>query len=269
MPTVAIPTHDSSAADVFLAYRQASDYMSPSIHQFWWWHTELLLREITRVRPLHKTLVDFGCGDGYFMERVAREVPTMQLVGVDCSTNSLNIAQAACARSDYGQRISLVRADLASTPLASASADIAVCSEVVEHLLDDTSVLREIYRVMRPGGVLLLTTPNAGNFPSVLKASARRLLRRPMRAIPQPQGTLAECGHINEQSARYWRDALQATGFHVRAVLPVAVLYGSPWIDRHPLLLAALLLVQAVTAGIPGGYHISHGVIIRAEKSAL
>lgn len=269
MPRVATPTHFSSAADKFLAYRQAPEYSSPSIHQFWFWHTELLLREIHACVQSHKTLVDFGCGDGYFMERVAREVPAVQLVGVDCSTNSLNIAQAACARSDYGQRISLVRADLASTPLASASADIAVCSEVVEHLLDDTSVLREIHRVMRPGGVLLLATPNAGNFPSVLKASARRLLRRPMRAIPQPQGTLGENGHINERSARYWRDALQATGFHVRAVLPVAVHHGSPRLDRHPLLLAALLLVQAVTTGVPGGYRISSGVIIRAEKSAL
>jgi len=46
------------------------------------------------------------------------------------------------------------------SPFADNSFDVALCFQVIEHIKDDHSLLKEIHRVLKPGGVLLLTTPN-------------------------------------------------------------------------------------------------------------
>jgi SAM-dependent methyltransferase len=52
--------------------------------------------------------------------------------------------------------------DLQALPFASATYDLVVCNHVLEHLPDDESALREIARVLAPGGLAVLTVP--GNF---------------------------------------------------------------------------------------------------------
>ena len=41
------------------------------------------------------------------------------------------------------------------------AADLVICSEVVEHLTDDARALKELYRVLKPGGLLILATPKS------------------------------------------------------------------------------------------------------------
>jgi len=56
------------------------------------------------------------------------------------------------------------KADLASTlPLADGSADVVLCQEGIEHLADQLHAFREFNRVLKPGGKLLITTPNISN----------------------------------------------------------------------------------------------------------
>lgn len=52
-----------------------------------------------------------------------------------------------------------VEADLTALPFADAHFDTVVCSHVLEHVPDDRAAVREIYRVLRPGGVALIQTP--------------------------------------------------------------------------------------------------------------
>jgi SAM-dependent methyltransferase len=103
-------------------------------------------------------VVDIGCGDG--MTAIAaqnacnkRGAP-ISIVGFDWSSAAL--AQAS-------QRgIVVVRGSAADPglPLASASVDVVILSEVIEHLVDTDSVLEEASRVLVPNGRLVLSTPN-------------------------------------------------------------------------------------------------------------
>jgi 2-polyprenyl-3-methyl-5-hydroxy-6-metoxy-1,4-benzoquinol methylase/uncharacterized protein YbaR (Trm112 family) len=103
-----------------------------------------------------KTLLDVGCGVGMYAERLAPAVGNY--LGVDLSLASLRIASAC-----LGDRpnVSLARASAFRLPVADDSVDLVICSEVIEHVPSPHELLREAYRVLRPGGRLGLSTPNA------------------------------------------------------------------------------------------------------------
>jgi SAM-dependent methyltransferase len=99
-------------------------------------------------------VVDMGCGDGQCAGVAVRMSPGHRFVGIDWSADA--IAQAR------GRGLSLVRAGVeeASLPLASAVADVVIMSELIEHLVDTDAALDEAWRILKPGGSLLLSTPN-------------------------------------------------------------------------------------------------------------
>ena len=103
--------------------------------------------------------LDAGCGDGRYLAAVARARGAARIAGTDISERILETARAAAAPYEP----ELVRANLESLPFADAQFDLVLCSQVVEHLLDVDTGMRELSRVLRPGGTLILTTDNARN----------------------------------------------------------------------------------------------------------
>jgi SAM-dependent methyltransferase len=105
------------------------------------------------------TAVDIGCGDGMCTElalNVCDAVPSASVgvVGFDWSTAALKQAHAR------GIPVARASADEGGLPLAAASVDVVIMSEFIEHLVDPDNALDEAWRVLIPGGTLLLSTPN-------------------------------------------------------------------------------------------------------------
>ncbi len=97
--------------------------------------------------------LDLGCGAGPGLRFFAQR--GLGAVGLDRSRYALEQARRLAAPQG------LVEGDLANgLPFREASFDIVLASEVIEHLHDGPAFLRECRRVLRPGGVLILTTPN-------------------------------------------------------------------------------------------------------------
>jgi 2-polyprenyl-6-hydroxyphenyl methylase / 3-demethylubiquinone-9 3-methyltransferase len=108
------------------------------------------------VDPSGKTVVDIGCGGGLFAEEFARL--GAQVIGVDPSAASLATARSHAAAA--GLRIDYREGSGERLPLGDASADIACCVDVLEHVTDLDAVISETARVLRPGGVYLFDTIN-------------------------------------------------------------------------------------------------------------
>jgi len=112
-----------------------------------------MLADVLSSVPRPAVILDVGCGDGFATFAAAQRNPGHRFAGLDWSASSLSKA------ADRG--IAVLRAGLdTALPIRSGSVDVVVMSEVIEHLVDTDSAVEEAYRVLRPGGTLLLSTPN-------------------------------------------------------------------------------------------------------------
>jgi SAM-dependent methyltransferase len=98
-------------------------------------------------------VLDIGCGEGYGTDRLAH---TVRAAGMDVDGPTI----AAAARSYGRPRCRYVLYDGARIPFLTGGFDAAVTFQVIEHVSDARAFLAEAARVIRPGGLLILTTPN-------------------------------------------------------------------------------------------------------------
>lgn len=192
-------------------------------------------------------IVDVGCGDGAATAMVRDLGPGQTVIGVDWSATAL--ARAAAR----GLPVVQARADGAGLPLADSSVDVVIMSELIEHLVDTDGAADEARRVLRPGGLLLLSTPNLaawfnrgliclGVQPVFSEVSLRGVYGRPGRQV---------AGHLRLFTRRALAEFLADRGFACERV------EGAPYHDvprplrpldralcRWPSL-ASILLVQA------------------------
>lgn len=131
-------------------------------------------------------ILDGGCGRGYYLN-MFRYVSQCRLYGVELDPDILRKAQ----RNVGGlPGVTVLNASLYALPFPDASIDKVVFSEVLEHLEDDVAGLRELARVLKPGGVIAITVPNA-HYPlwwdpinKVLeKVTGRHISRGPLAGI--------------------------------------------------------------------------------------
>jgi SAM-dependent methyltransferase len=99
--------------------------------------------------PEHARILDAGCGSGRNMVELSRYGTV--------SAIELSSASVALARDRYAGEV--VEGSVLEMPFADASFDLAASLDVIEHLEDDVAALRELRRVVAPGGALLATVP--------------------------------------------------------------------------------------------------------------
>jgi 2-polyprenyl-3-methyl-5-hydroxy-6-metoxy-1,4-benzoquinol methylase len=101
--------------------------------------------------PVSGEILDFGAGRGWLTRRLANIGRYRSVTGVDL------FARPA----DLPPDIRWIEADLNDRlPSSPGSFDLVVAAEVIEHLENPRAVCRELYRLLRPGGQVLLSTPN-------------------------------------------------------------------------------------------------------------
>ncbi|MDO9176639.1 MAG: methyltransferase domain-containing protein, partial [Actinomycetota bacterium] len=127
----------------------------------------------------HDRVLDCGSGMGY-LSMVMSEVSGATIVAADRDLDRLRWAQRE-------QVAALpVAVDIASLPFADGSFDKVLLSEVLEHLTDDVAGLQELWRLLRPGGVVAICVPHA-NYPfwwDPINASLELVGAPPMRGGP-------------------------------------------------------------------------------------
>ncbi len=102
--------------------------------------------------PRCKVALDLGCGTGSLLERMLEKALTV--IGVDGSPRMLELARRRL--SERADQVSLRIGELEHLPLRDGEADFAAVSMVLHHLSHPGEALKEIRRVLRPGGLLAL-----------------------------------------------------------------------------------------------------------------
>jgi SAM-dependent methyltransferase len=123
------------------------------------WH-DLLFRYIEARDMAGTRVLEIGCGRGELACRVMREpVTPRQYVAADFAQSALLLGRRRARRDGLGG-IQWAAADMQHLPLGDATFDAVISCETIEHLPDPVQALREVHRVLAPGGRLFLTTPN-------------------------------------------------------------------------------------------------------------
>jgi SAM-dependent methyltransferase len=120
-------------------------------HHWWYRGRRRIIRaELARLPlPDHAVVLDAGCGSGRTMEEL---VDFGEVHGVELDPDAAEVARARGS----GE---VVIGRLEELPWAPATFDLITCLDVIEHTPDDRATLRELRRVARPGGWLLVTVP--------------------------------------------------------------------------------------------------------------
>jgi SAM-dependent methyltransferase len=135
------------------------------------------------VDPSTFNVLDLGCGAGTTTRRVLLDCGISSVVGADLSAAAVRRYVDVLGRP-------AVRVDATALPFGDASFDMVISDDVVEHLVDTDEYAREIHRVLRPGGWLMLSTPNlaawfnriallGGVQPAFTEVSFERVFGRP------------------------------------------------------------------------------------------
>jgi SAM-dependent methyltransferase len=106
-----------------------------------------------------RRVLDAGCGTGYGARMLA-DAGAAALSAFDISEDAVVSTQAS-----LGDDADVVCADLCDQPYEDGSFDLAVCFEVIEHIDRQDQAIRELRRVLAPGGILLISSPNPDVYP--------------------------------------------------------------------------------------------------------
>lgn len=205
--------------------------------------------------PGPRRMLEIGCGFGFGLD-VARRMRGWEVQGFDPSP------LAAAGAAQLG--LPIANRYFTAEQGEIAAYDAVACSEVIEHLFRPVEILRLLRSALRPGGVLVLTTPNAGAItPEMTPGILVPLLSVGFHTIIHTAASLAQ--------------ALRAAGFaHVSvedrgpSLLAHASDAGTPWRLPNAADRAAYrAYLEATAAAVPEGCDLRLGLLVRAYRDSV
>jgi len=117
--------------------------------------TREVLQVIDRYKPSPQNIVDLGTAEGRMLREIKRRYPSSWCLGVDYSLPLLLYGR------ERNPDLSLVCGDIKNLGfLKNERFDLIIASAVIEHLISPQDMLRESVRLLRDGGILIITTPH-------------------------------------------------------------------------------------------------------------
>lgn len=121
------------------------------------------VKEVLKVLDIKakEKVLDCGCGEGLYLLAINETSQDAEIYGFDIDSASIEIAKKHLAKST---NVDFRIGNICNMPYPDNFFDKICCSEVLEHVEDDKKALKELRRILKPSGRLVITVPNL-NFP--------------------------------------------------------------------------------------------------------
>jgi SAM-dependent methyltransferase len=181
------------------------------------------LKIISRLKAKPKSILDVGCGDGLFLKHVE------QALGKDCDLHGVDYSQYQLSKaSELPFSFKQANIETAGLPYDSEMFDMVNAAELIEHLVNPDYFLEECWRILKPSGYLLISTPNLqvwynralfllGIQPLFYEVSTKstQIGAGPLKGIKKG---VVPVGHIRIFNVRGLKDILESEGFAIKRV---------------------------------------------------
>lgn len=97
-------------------------------------------------------ILDIGTADGLMLSRVKKEFPPAKCIGLEYNKELINTCE--------DKNIEIIQGDAQNMPFENNSFDIVYATALIEHLNEPIKMLQETYRILKPNGIIIITTPD-------------------------------------------------------------------------------------------------------------
>ena len=237
-------------------------------------------------------VLDTGCGDGwmiYKLKAAFSDEYKLHFTGVDISELDIDFADK---RKEYFSHddCEFKVMDVDNLSFKDGEFDIIICSEVIEHLKNPEILIRGLFRVLKKGGVVILTTPQKdgsvlakavrlanfvshGLLLSCIKNYEKNIIsskERPLLRFSSEEGkTGAGEDHCSVHSAGKWKKIFKDGGFIIKSLKGTSgPWFGGPYLDAHRIVFALSILMDAIVERLPFSYLWSESLLFELRKGS-
>jgi ubiquinone/menaquinone biosynthesis C-methylase UbiE len=183
------------------------------------------------LEPNEKDVVlDVGCASGRQLFKIAKKIK--KGYGIDIAQSFIDKANYICAKNSI-QNLYFKRAVIEKIPFEDSFFDKIICAEVLEHVSDKNTALKELLRVLKNGGNLIITVPNL-NSDATLWGRFLRLIKKrkfvPLENFSNEDLIKHGDAHVREFNRQSLKEWLQDNNLEVLNIKSVSFIDG-PYID--------------------------------------
>ncbi|NHI94733.1 MAG: methyltransferase domain-containing protein [Candidatus Lokiarchaeota archaeon] len=157
-----------------------------------------VIKVLKKINP-KGNLVDIGCGTGNVLVRIAKEIPALELTGVDNSSEILELAKKRAINNNLNIEFKI--GDAENLPFSNNSIDYMVSTLSLHHWLQPKKVIDEIYRVLKKDGTFIIFDFRRDArkfFHGFLRFATKVVVPKPLKRIKEPIGSLLASYTVNE-----------------------------------------------------------------------
>jgi len=220
-------------------------------------------REVAKIfgKLKGERLLDIGCGDGAVTLLLKENMDAEEVFGVEIAH------EAVIAAREKGIKAYQMDIDKDDLPFDDWYFDVVYCGEIIEHVFDPDHLLEEVYRVLKPKGSCVISTPNLAGWPNRF-ALLLGYQPYPMAASPRyesvgklltksPEG---QWGHIRVMTLRALRELVELHGFKIKQIV------GCPVTIKSSVPKVLLRLIELVDRVMSNFSSLSTRIIMVLEK---
>jgi len=181
-------------------------------------------------------LLDLGCGQGHFTEKIKKLFPCYDVYGLDYSISAIDYAHSNFSNIDF------VAANAYNPPYIDETFDVIILNNIWEHVPDPLRLLNAISRILKPNGQLIISTPSRYRFANLIRVCLGRKVSFMSKL------------HVTEYTVGQVKEQLEFGGYKVTRVF-------SPPISEGGLILTALKYAMLIILKQIKSHHVLESTV--------